>query len=110
VSAENKTLRQTFGRMLFAGLKVVWPILSILLVMIVAVGIVIGLLEGWSIDESLYFSFVTGLTVGYGDFSPKLFLTRSLAVFIAVCGMLLTGLVVAVAVQALTVTLNQGKK
>ena len=88
---------------LVTGLHVVWPVLSGLLGLIVALGVTIGLLEGWSVQESIYFSFVTGLTIGYGDFAPKTLLTRSRAVVIGVCGILLTALVAAVAVKALTV-------
>ena len=54
------------------GLRVVWPILSGLLVLIVGLGVVTGLVEGWSVQESVYFSFVSGLTIGYGDFAPRL--------------------------------------
>lgn len=87
---------------LVTGLQVVWPILSALLGLIVALGFAVGLLEGWSVQESIYFSFVTGLTIGYGDLAPKTLLTRTLAILIGVCGILLTALVAAVAVKALT--------
>jgi hypothetical protein len=82
------------------GLRVAWPILSGLLLAIVALGVVIGRLEGWSLQESVYFAFVSGLTIGYGDFAPKLLLTRMLAIFIGVCGVLITALLAAVAVKA----------
>jgi len=95
-------LRRHFLRGLFAGLGVVWPILSGLLVVMVALGLVIGLRERWSIQESLYFAFVTGLTIGYGDLVPRTLLTRTLAMAIGVCGILLTALLAAVAVKALT--------
>jgi len=64
-------------------------------------GVIAGLLEGWSLQESLYFSFVTGLTIGYGDFSPKLLVPRVLAILIGAIGIVTTGLVAAVAVAAL---------
>lgn len=95
-------MRRHFLRGLFAGLGVVWPILSGLLVVMVALGLVIGLRERWSIQESLYFAFVTGLTIGYGDLVPRTLLTRTLAMAIGVCGILLTALLAAVAVKALT--------
>jgi hypothetical protein len=79
----------------------VWPILSGLLVLIIALGVVVGLREGWSIHESTYFAFVTGLTIGYGDFAPKSLLTRALSIAIGVCGVLLTAIVAAIAVKAL---------
>lgn len=62
-----------------------------------------GLSQGrsWRIDEALYFTFVTGLTIGYGDFTPHHVTTRLLTVVIGFAGIVLTGLVAAVAVQAL---------
>ena len=65
-------------------------------------GLVVGLIEGWSIHESIYFAFVSGLTIGYGDLAPKSLLTRTLAILIGVCGVLVTALVAAIAVKALT--------
>ena len=80
----------------------VWPILSVLLGLMTALGLVIGLREGWSIQESIYFTFVSGLTIGYGDLVPRFLLTRAMAIGIGVCGVLLTALLAAVAVKALT--------
>ena len=99
---DPRVLRRSFLLGLLTGLRVVWPILSGLLVLIVALGLVVGLLEGWSVQESIYFSFISGLTIGYGDLAPKTLLTRTLAILIGVCGVLLTALVAAVAVKALT--------
>ena len=59
-------------------------------------------IEGWSVQESIYFAFVSGLTIGYGDLAPKLLLARALAIAIGVCGVLVTALVAAIAVKALT--------
>jgi hypothetical protein len=88
-------MRRTFFLGLLEGLRVVWPILSGLLITIVSLGVIIGLREGWSLQESIYFAFVSGLTIGYGDLAPKTLLTRSLAIVIGMCGILLTGLVAA---------------
>jgi hypothetical protein len=96
-----QTIRRRFLAALVAQLKVVWPILSGLLVLMATLGVIAGLLEGWSLQESLYFSFVTGLTIGYGDFSPKLLVPRVLAILIGATGIVTTGLVAAVAVAAL---------
>ena len=90
---DPRTMRRNFVAGLFAGLRVVWPILSGLLGLIVALGLVIGKFEEWSIQESIYFAFVSGLTIGYGDLAPKTLLTRVLSVLIGVCGVLLTALV-----------------
>jgi hypothetical protein len=99
---DPRTLRKQFTAGLFTGLRVVWPILSALLGLIVGLGLVIGVIEGWSIHESIYFAFISGLTIGYGDLAPKTFVTRVLAILIGICGVLLTALVAAVAVKALT--------
>ena len=100
---DSSTMRRNFVAGLLTGLRVVWPILSVLLGAIVVLGLVVGFLEGWSVQESIYFAFVSGLTIGYGDLAPKTLLTRTLAILIGVCGVLLTALVAAVAVKALTV-------
>ena len=95
-------MRTNFVEGLFTGLRVVWPILSGLLGLIIALGLVVALIEGWSVHESIYFAFVSGLTIGYGDLAPKSLLTRVLAILIGVCGVLMTALVAAIAVKALT--------
>jgi hypothetical protein len=99
---DSRTMRRNFLVGLFVGLRVVWPILSGLLLLIVALGLVIGRIERWTITESVYFAFVSGLTIGYGDLAPKTVLTRLLAILIGICGVLVTALVAAVAVRALT--------
>ena len=98
---EARTVRQQFLAGLFAGLRVVWPILSVLLFLIIVLGAVVGWLEGWSVQDSIYFAFVTALTIGYGDFSPTTLLTRVLSMVIGLCGLLSTALLAAMAVKAL---------
>jgi len=103
-------MRRAFLAGLLTGLRVVWPILSALLAIIVGLGILIGVLEGWKLHEGVYFAFVSGLTIGYGDFAPKMFSTRMMAIVIGVCGLLLTALVAAVAVKSLTNATEDGEK
>ena len=106
---DSRTLRRKFVAGLLTGLHVVWPILSVLLGLIIALGLVVGLLEGWSVHESIYFAFVSGLTIGYGDLAPKSLLTRALAILIGVCGVVVTALVAAIAVKALTAAIDGDK-
>ena len=94
-------MRRTFVKGMRHGLSVVWPVLSGLLVAIVGLGFVIGLIEGWSLHESIYFAFVSGLTIGYGDLVPKTLASRALAIAIGMCGVLVTALIAAIAVKAL---------
>ena len=94
-------MRRQFLADLWAGLRVVWPILSILLLIIVGLGVTVGVIEDWPLRDSLYFAFISGLTIGYGDLVPKTLLARALAIAIGIIGVLLTGLIAAVGVQAL---------
>ena len=107
-SPDARTMRRAFIHGLFAELRVVWPVLSALLLVMVALGLMIGLIEGWSVQESIYFAFVSGLTIGYGDFAPHTFATRALAIMIGICGVLLVALVAAVAVEALSKVSKEG--
>ena len=102
-------MRRNFATGLLAGLRVVWPILSALIVLMMALGLVVGLREGWSIQESMYFAFVSGLTIGYGDLSPKTLLARTLAICIGLCGVLLTALLAGLAVKAFAAASDDGK-
>jgi hypothetical protein len=101
-------MRHAFAKGLVAGFRVVWPVLSGLVAAIAALGVVIGRIEGWSLHESIYFAFVSGLTIGYGDLAPKAVGTRALAILIGVCGILLTALMAAIAVRALTSAIGEG--
>ena len=107
---DPRALRRNFLKGLYAELRVVWPILSVLLGLMIALGLVIGLREGWSVQDSIYFAFVSGLTIGYGDLAPKFLLTRVLAILIGVCGVLLTALLAAIAVRALPDATEDRKK
>ena len=65
-------LRWRFLTSLCHYVRVVWPVLSALLVIQWLLGIIVGQVEGWSIGDASYFTFVTGLTVGYGDLAGGL--------------------------------------
>jgi hypothetical protein len=94
-------LRRHFFRAFWQQLRVVWPILSGLVVAQLVLGLSVGYLEGWRIGDATYFTFVTGLTIGYGDLVPVRLVARVIAVVIGFSGILLTGLVAALGVRAL---------
>ncbi|WP_077963210.1 potassium channel family protein [Ensifer adhaerens] len=97
-------MRRLFFSNLYRQLQLLWPIFSAILIVMAASGVVIGRIEDWRLDEALYFTFVTGLTIGYGDLTPKHLSARILAMVIGFSGIVLTGLVAAVTVQALNAT------
>ena len=54
----------------------------------------------------MYFTLVTGLTIGYGDIVPVTLAGRVFAILTGLVGILITGLIVAVAVYALRATMQ----
>ncbi len=76
------------------------PILIILLAIILANGLTIGRLERWKRSDALYHAFINATTVGYGDFRPTRGVCKALAVFNAIVGLILTGIVVGAAVYS----------
>jgi Ion channel len=87
---------------------VTWPVLSAILGIQLALGLLTGFVEGWSLGDTVYFTFISGLTIGYGDFVPRQTLTRVLAILIGFSGLLVTGVVAAIAVHAIRSTVNDG--
>jgi hypothetical protein len=97
----RRALRRRFLRGLIEELRVTAPVMSGLVILMLVLGGIVGLLEHWSLLDSIYFTFVTGLTIGYGDLVPKTLLGRLLAPTLGLTGILLTALLAAVAVRAL---------
>jgi voltage-gated potassium channel len=88
------------------AIHLAWPVLSMILAIQVALGLVAGFVEGWSVGDALYFTFVTGLTIGYGDIVPRQALARAIAIGIGFCGLFLTGLIAGIAVYAMRAALT----
>ena len=92
-----RTFRKTFFHAL-------WTIRGILLGLMPVL-----LIDAWAIAyfekipfaDALYFTFVTVTTIGYGDITPVTLMGRVVAILTGLQGMLITGLITAVAVYAL---------
>src|SRR5258708_27157342 len=80
-----KTVRRRFFIELGHAIHLTWPVLSAILAIQVALGLLIGFVEGWSVGDAVYFTFVTGLTIGYCDIVPQQPLARVLAIPIFIC-------------------------
>jgi len=89
------------------GLWLTCPLLLCLAAAIVLLGQVVGKKEGWSRFDRFYWSFITATTVGYGDLRPVKRSGRIAAIVIGFLGLLLSGIVIAVAVAAGTIALGQ---
>jgi voltage-gated potassium channel len=90
----------SFLRVFFMDLVHAAPLLVFFIVLISFIGYLIGKIEGWSIGESLYHAFINATTVGYGDFRPSRKSSRILAIVLAFVGIVLAGMVVAIALHS----------
>lgn len=92
----------SFLQLFFQILQIAGPIVVLLVSLIIVLGQVAGRVEKLPPLTALYWSFITATTVGYGDVRPASRFGRILAVIIALFGLILFGVVAAIAVQATT--------
>ena len=99
----NRRLRNflTFSRYMFRYAGYVREVLGGLLLLILLCGVVISYVEKMRLGEAIYFSFITGLTVGYGNVAPVTPIGRVMCVFVGLLETVFTGLVIAIATRAL---------
>ena len=83
------------------------PLFLSLGVIIAALAIATGRREGWSTGDSLYYGFITATAVGYGDMTPTKGRCKIYAIILTMIGLMFTGIVVALAVEAADITYNQ---
>ena len=102
------TLHRRFFVAFGHAIHVTWPVLSAIVAIQLALGLLTGFVEGWSLGDAVYFTFITGLTIGYGDLVPRHTLTRALAIGIGFFGLFFTALIAAIAVYAMQSALNNG--
>jgi hypothetical protein len=77
-----------------------------LFALIVGIAALITYIERMRFGEALYLSFITGLTIGYGDIVVKTPVGRLLAVLLGLIGIIFTGIMVAAAIRAVEKSLN----
>ena len=95
-----------FIRLFLVAVYMVMPLLIFLSLLVVILGQVVGYIEGWNKFDSLYWSFITALTVGYGDIRPLKRRSKALSVMVGLIGIMFTGLVVAITVHTATIALK----
>jgi len=96
-----------FLRNVVTATLLVREVLGCLVIIILLDGFLFSLVEGKDIGSSIYFAFITALTIGYGDITPVTTLGRIVAVFTGLCGTIFVGLVVAINTRALRQTVKQ---
>lgn len=89
-----------FIRYFFRYIGRLTPVWGLLILVVAALGLLIARIEGFKALEGLYFAWVTGLTIGYGDLTPSQPLSRLFALAIGLAGIIFSGIWVAAAVAA----------
>ena len=95
----------SFNRHFFHALSKIQGIFYGLFALLVIDAAAIAYFEKIPFTDALYFTFITGLTIGYGDIAPVTLAGRVIAILTGVLGIFITGLIVAVAVYALRITM-----
>ena len=95
-----------FLHLCLLGIYLLTPPLVFLLALIIILGQVAGKIEGWERPNALYWSFITALTIGYGDIRPTKKSTKLLSILIGLTGIIFTGILVAITVTAATKSLS----
>ncbi|WP_298869012.1 potassium channel family protein [uncultured Gimesia sp.] len=78
-------------------------IVTLLLILLLG-SVLIWRYEGISFGDAIYFTLITGLSVGYGDITPETSIGKFVSVCIGIIGVLFVGISIAIANRALTDT------
>ena len=97
----------TFQRLFLHYCFILRGLLLAQTLLVILLGLAFAKCEDLPIGQGVYFSMITSTTVGFGDIAPKTGLGQCIAVFIAYFGVILFGLMVAVATRAFTVTIDE---
>ncbi len=93
-----------FVRHFFRYALLVREVLIGLLFYLLLGGVAFSYLEGIPISDAIYFAFITGLSIGYGDITPKTGTGCLVSIGIGMIGMIFIGITVAIATRALADT------
>ncbi len=108
--AHHRLIFVYFVRYFFEIAWEVNHVIFALLVVVILGGFLISRVEGISLADSVYFAFVTGFTIGYGDITPNTIIGRVISLIIGLTGIVFTGIVVAISVRALSKAFEHEQK
>lgn len=100
----------SFFRHLFALFVFVLAVFVGLVLLLFGCAAGIAVVENMPFGDAVYFTFITGLTIGYGDITPTTGIGRVLSIVTGFIGLVMTGLVVAVATRALAQAAEEKRK
>ena len=96
----------TFIQLIYLALQITAPILMLLIGLIIVLGLIAGRADKLPPLSALYWALITATTVGYGDIRPTSRIARILSVIIALLGLILFGMIIAISVRATTLTVQ----
>ena len=76
-------------------------VILFLFLLIILSGVILSLVENLKFFEALYLSFITALTIGYGDLTPHSPLGKLISIILGIIGIIFSGIIVAAAIKAL---------
>ena len=97
----------TFIQIFLWGIYLMSPVMLMMLTFIMIIGLVVGRIESWTKFDALYWAFITALTIGYGDIKPTKKRSRILAILLGTLGIMLTGILVGITVDASSSTFKK---
>jgi len=96
-------------RFLFHHFSLMGELSAVLVGLILLVGLAglaIAKFDRIPLEDAVYFAFITAFTVGFGDVTPRSRAAKIITVVTALLGMILMGVMVAIAVHALDAALE----
>ena len=102
-----------FLRFSYHFFLIIWRFHAVFLSLVALITIIAAVItytEKMPFGDALYFSFITGLTIGYGDIVLTTPFGRTVAVLLGFIGIIFTGLIVAAAIRAVSESMNDMNK
>ncbi|NCC53294.1 MAG: two pore domain potassium channel family protein [Spartobacteria bacterium] len=93
-----------FLAVFFRILFMTTPIWGVMFLSIIVVSWLFARIEQISFCAAVYFAGVTALTIGYGDIVPHTAMGKGLCLLMGILGVITTGIIVAIALQAIKIT------
>jgi voltage-gated potassium channel len=99
----------TFWKYFLQILHYVRGVFLALILVLCSCSVIMSYVDGISLGDALYLTFITGLTIGYGDITPTTTAGRVLSVITGVMGVIVFGILVAVVNRALALAVKEGR-
>ena len=99
----------TFWKYFLQILHYVRGVFLVLILALCSCSAIMSYVDEISLGDALYLTFITGLTIGYGDITPTTTAGRVLSVITGVMGVIVFGILVAVVNRALALAVKEGR-